>query len=281
MKVDTGEVSHPGSPVNGLPQIPTEIIGGAQVAALSRRETAERMVDAALRAKGRKVPATVCSSVNGQVISELYTKANRREIAEQLARVYIVSVDGQPLVFASKLLGARGVQERAATTDLFHDVAEIAVEKGLTFYMLGASAEENKLAVDNARRQHPGLSIIGSRDGYFSTLSEEQAVVDELNRLKPDFVWVSMGFPRELEFCNRWCAELTNVGVMKTSGGLFNFLSGTRSRAPNWMQAAGLEWAYRLYLEPRRLFVRYAASNIVATWLLLTKTERYSSRQSA
>ena len=63
---------------------------------------------------------------------------------------------------------------------------------------------------------------------------------------------------------------------MKTSGGLFNFLSGAHRRAPQWMQSAGLEWAHRLYLEPRRLLVRYATTNLIATWALLSKTRHTS-----
>jgi N-acetylglucosaminyldiphosphoundecaprenol N-acetyl-beta-D-mannosaminyltransferase len=66
--------------------------------------------------------------------------------------------------------------------------------------------------------------------------------------------------------------RLTGVGVIKTSGGLFDFLSGERSRAPAWMQAAGLEWLYRMLLEPRRLLVRYAVTNPHAAYLLLTRS---------
>ena len=66
--------------------------------------------------------------------------------------------------------------------------------------------------------------------------------------------------------------RLTGIGVIKTSGGLFDFLSGERSRAPSWMQAAGFEWLYRMLLEPRRLFVRYAVTNPHAAYLLLTRS---------
>ena len=81
-----------------------------------------------------------------------------------------------------------------------------------------------------------------------------------------------MGVPRELDFALRNRDRLNGVKVIKTSGGLFNFLSGTRSRAPRWMQAAGLEWFYRLMLEPRRLLVRYLTTNVHSLFLLLTRT---------
>src|SRR5438034_672648 len=67
-------------------------------------------------------------------------------------------------------------------------------------------------------------------------------------------------------------ADLFNVGVIKTSGGLFNFLSGARARAPRWMQQAGLEWAWRIWLEPRRLFWRYLSTNPRALYLLFNNS---------
>jgi len=274
MLIESNDTGMPGMPFESLPAVPTEIIGGVAVAALTRRETARRLVDVAIARRGSGTPAVVSSSVNGQVLAEMFIGRQRQKMIEQMKQVYIVNADGQPFVFASRLLGGRGVKERCATTDLFHDVAEIAPGEGVTFYMLGASPEENVVAVDNMKRKYPDLRIVGSHHGYLSSPAEEMAVVEEINALKPDIVWIAMGFPRELDFCMRWRHALTNVGVMKTSGGLFNFLSGTNGRAPDWMQSAGLEWAYRMYLEPRRLFVRYATTNFIAAWLLLTKTHR-------
>jgi exopolysaccharide biosynthesis WecB/TagA/CpsF family protein len=72
-------------------------------------------------------------------------------------------------------------------------------------------------------------------------------------------------------------ARLRGVGIIKTSGGLFDFLSGRNRRAPDWMQAAGLEWAFRTYLEPRRLFARYFMTNPHALFLLATQTRRPGS----
>ena len=80
--------------------------------------------------------------------------------------------------------------------------------------------------------------------------------------------------PREQEFVRAHRARLPNVKIIKTSGGLFDFVAGARSRAPLWMQKCGLEWAYRLALEPRRLLVRYLTTNPIALMLLLTQTRR-------
>lgn len=252
--------------------LPTEIIGGVSIATLSRVETARLMVDMALRARGSGLAPCICSSVNGQVLADLYVGRNRHRTQQLLACTHVLSADGQPLVFASRLLGNGALRDRSATTDLFHDVAKLAAAEGASFYMLGASEDENRSAVGSVRARYPGLRIVGRRNGYFASTDEELLAVQEINVLRPDILWVAMGFPRELEFCHRWRQELTNVGVMKTSGGLFNFLSGAHRRAPQWMQSVGLEWAHRLYLEPRRLLVRYATTNVIATWALLSKT---------
>jgi exopolysaccharide biosynthesis WecB/TagA/CpsF family protein len=99
-----------------------------------------------------------------------------------------------------------------------------------------------------------------------------RAKVDEINALAPDYLWVALGVPYEQAFVEEFTRHLSNVGVIKTSGGLFNFLSGSRSRAPQWMQNVGFEWAWRIWLEPRRLFWRYLTTNPRALYLLLKQS---------
>ena len=89
-------------------------------------------------------------------------------------------------------------------------------------------------------------------------------------------MWVALGVPNEQAFVEEFMPSLTNVGVIKTSGGLFNFLSGSRARAPGWMQKIGLEWAWRTWLEPRRLFWRYLTTNPRALYLLLSRNRPFN-----
>ena len=95
----------------------------------------------------------------------------------------------------------------------------------------------------------------------------------EIDGLAPDILWLAMGVPAEQRFVAAHAHEMPHVGMIKTSGGLFNFLSGKNSRAPAWMQDAGLEWLYRMALEPRRLFWRYFVTNPVAIWQMLRHSE--------
>ncbi len=94
-------------------------------------------------------------------------------------------------------------------------------------------------------------------------------MVAEIAALKPDVLWVALGAPREQEFFARHRAALAGVGVVKTSGGLFDFLAGAKRRAPAALQRAGLEWLFRLALEPRRLFMRYLVTNPHALVVML------------
>jgi exopolysaccharide biosynthesis WecB/TagA/CpsF family protein len=181
----------------------------------------------------------------------------------------LIHADGTPLVFASRMRAALPLPERVATTDLFHDVAARAPAVDATFYLLGATDEVIVRAAENVRRMYPRLTVVGHRSGYFSADAESD-VVAEINAARPDILWVGMGAPAEQRFSLRHRARLANVGLIKTSGGLFDFLSGRNSRAPFWMQAMGLEWAYRMALEPRRLAWRYLTTNPHAAYLLLT-----------
>jgi N-acetylglucosaminyldiphosphoundecaprenol N-acetyl-beta-D-mannosaminyltransferase len=205
------------------------------------------------------------TSVNGQVISLC---AWDRRLTEMFQSADSVNADGQPLVFLSRYFCANPLPERVATTDLFPAVAQLAARSGVTFYMLGGSEEVNRKATEASLAQYPGLRILGRRNGYFSR-AEEAAIVAEIAKLKPDVLWLSLGVPLEQHFCMRNLNALRGVGIVKTSGGLFDFLSLAKRRAPLWMQKAGLEWLFRVSQEPQRLFWRYFVTNPHALCLMV------------
>jgi exopolysaccharide biosynthesis WecB/TagA/CpsF family protein len=248
--------------------LPTVIVGGLPIAVVDRVRSAELMIAWALTRRGSGLPPLYSTSANGQVVSIC---AKDPAIRDLFLASPLIHADGMPLVFASRLRCRTALPERVATTDLFHDVARLAVETRASFYLLGGTGEVVRRTEQNVRKLYPDLLIAGARDGYFGPEDEDE-VVAEINAARPDVLWTAMGVPREQAFAVRNLQRLTGVGVIKTSGGLFDFLSGERSRAPGWMQAAGLEWLYRTFLEPRRLFVRYALTNPHAAYLLLTRS---------
>jgi exopolysaccharide biosynthesis WecB/TagA/CpsF family protein len=245
---------------------PIAHIGRLPIDAVDIQETAQAFIHYCLSAEREKAERPVySSSVNGQVISLC---ARDRKLAQMFLSADSLNADGQPLVFLSRYLCAHPLPERVATSDLFPVVARLAAKAGVTFYMLGGSEEVNRKAMEASLAADPSLRIVGRRNGYFSR-AEEPAVVAEIARLKPDVLWVSLGVPLEQQFCLRNLTALRGVGIVKTSGGLFDFLSRAKPRAPAWMQKSGLEWLFRMSLEPQRLFWRYLVTNPHALFVMV------------
>ena len=107
------------------------------------------------------------------------------------------------------------------------------------------------------------------------------AKVAEIDALAPDILWIAPGgAARAGPSCAITVRSCGNVALIKTSGGLFNFLSGSRSRAPAWVQRIGFEWLWRLLQEPRRLFWRYFLTNPHSLYLMLTRSgDRWRTRR--
>jgi N-acetylglucosaminyldiphosphoundecaprenol N-acetyl-beta-D-mannosaminyltransferase len=248
----------------GVPRIS---LGGLRLAVLDIEQTANFMIEMVFPERRLSRPLYL-TSANGEVVARCSTEP----MTGRLFRAAdLINADGQPLVTVSRLKSPTPLPERVATTDLFHVVAQKAQAARLTFYMLGADEKENALAVANVRKMYPDLQIVGRCHGYLKGKAL-QGKVDEINALAPDYLWVALGVPFEQAFVEEFSARLSNVGVIKTSGGLFNFLSGSRTRAPRWMQELGLEWAWRIWLEPRRLFWRYLTTNPRALYLLFNNS---------
>jgi exopolysaccharide biosynthesis WecB/TagA/CpsF family protein len=245
---------------------PIARLGGIPVDAIDIQEAAHAFIDYCRSAERAKATRPIYStSLNGQVISLC---ARDRKLKESILCADSVNADGQPLVLLSRYLCASPLPERVATTDLFPAVARLAAEAGVTFYVLGASEKVNREAVEAALAAYPGLQIVGRRNGYFSR-AEETAVIEEIVKLKPDVLWVSLGVPLEQQFCARNLNALRGVAIVKTAGGLLDFLSLAKPRAPLWMQRIGMEWLFRVCLEPRRLIPRYLMTNPHALFLMV------------
>jgi exopolysaccharide biosynthesis WecB/TagA/CpsF family protein len=235
------------------------------VAALDREQTARLTIRAALARRGTRRGCLFFTTANGQVISLAAANETVRGLFE---KADLISADGMPVVFASRLGPGMRLPERVATTDAFHDAAHYACETGATFYFLGGTEDVSRRAVATARSLYPRLRIVGHRSGYFG-VDDEEMIVEEINRAEPDVLWVGLGVPYQQQFITRNARSLTGVGVAKSCGGLFDFLAGKNRRAPDWMQKSGMEWAYRAAQEPVRLGWRYLTTNPHAAYWLL------------
>jgi len=244
------------------------LIGGIKTACLSRKDLTRMMLVDCLAAREIETPRPkLVFAVNGHAIALAAQDEAFRQVFESAD---IIHADGQAAVFASRLLTGTPLPERSATTDFIHDAARAAAEHGLRFFLFGATEEANQKAAQALVKLYPGLQVVGRRHGYFSPLDEDD-ICDEINITRPDVIWLGLSVPLEYEFAVRNRNRLS-AGWLVTCGGCFNFLSGDYKRAPRWMQAIGLEWLHRLFQEPRRLFWRYAVTNPLAAFLLLTRT---------
>ncbi|WP_246329564.1 WecB/TagA/CpsF family glycosyltransferase [Chthonobacter rhizosphaerae] len=246
---------------------PVRVIGGLPIAVVDRARSAEDLIALAVAARGSDRPPLYVTSANGQVMVEADRDPAFRA---QMMTADAIHADGMPMVFLSRFSGGRPLPERVATTDFIHDVFARSAGPGVRHFLLGATADVIAAAAANLKALYPDAAIVGTHHGYIRP-DEEAAVCAEIVATRPDFLWIGMGVPREQEFVTRNLHRLAGVGVVKTAGGLFDFLSGRRSRAPVWMQSLGLEWLWRALLEPRRLGRRYLETNPAALVLLLTR----------
>jgi N-acetylglucosaminyldiphosphoundecaprenol N-acetyl-beta-D-mannosaminyltransferase len=170
--------------------------------------------------------------------------------------------DGQPLVWAINALG-HSLAGRVYGPELMSRSCTRAASTGQRMYLYGGRNQGAlvQLAL-NLRQRHPGVKIVGGYSPPHRPLSEEEqeAVVEEINHSRADVVWVGIGVPKQ----EKWMASMRSrleAPVLVGVGAAFDFHAGLVPQAPNWIQEAGLEWAYRLAHEPRRLWRRYLRYN--------------------
>lgn len=185
----------------------------------------------------------------------------------------LLLADGQSVVWASRLLG-RSLPERVAGIDLFEALLDLADRDHLRVYLLGARPEVLARVVEVVHQRWPDVVVAGSRDGYF-TDDEAPEVAREIRAARADLLFLGMTTPKKEIFLGTHGPTL-DVPVQHGVGGSFDVLAGVARRAPRSWQRLGMEWAYRLLQEPRRLARRYLVTNTL--FLLLLAEERVRRR---
>lgn len=172
--------------------------------------------------------------------------------------------DGMSAVWA---LGAKGtpVPERVAGVDLMARLLEEAGRRKLRVYYLGAKEEIVSTLARVSAEQHPGLVVAGYRNGYFGP-ADHPAIVEAIREARPHMLFVGMPSPFKENFLERHRARL-DVPVLMGVGGSFDVLAGHIARAPVFMRKIGMEWAWRLLMEPRKMWKRYLTTNSEFLWV--------------
>ena len=181
------------------------------------------------------------------------------EYRELLNSQSIVLPDGAGISTACRLMG----QKMAANlngTDLLPPLCELARKQDYSMFLLGAADGVGARMKTNLETMYPGLNVVGEQHGYFDAETGTDAVIESINALKPNIVLVAFGAPRQEKWIRQHIDQI-DANLLLGVGGLFDFYSGDKKRAPLWMRKNGLEWVYRLYLEPGRLWRRYIVGN--------------------
>jgi len=178
----------------------------------------------------------------------------------------LILADGMSVVWSLALAGLP-LPERVAGVDLMARLLEEAGRHRLRVYFLGARREVVTRLAEQSAQRHPGLVVAGVRDGYF-TQADHPAIVEEIRRAAPDLLFVGMPSPFKETWCERHRAAL-QVPVVMGVGGSFDVLAGFVRRAPRAFQVTGMEWSWRLLMEPRKMWKRYLLTNTEFIWLAL------------
>ena len=205
---------------------------------------------------------------NTQIVTLHRHDAAFREI---LGAFDFILPDGMPLVWCLNRAGA-GLRDRVYGPTFTRKFLETA-PAGFTHYLLGGSEQCGARLKEIFSERNPNLKFVGSfhgkcgADGLLGGAAE-QRVIEEINRLSPDFIWVGFGTPKQQAWAKQH-KHLIKRGVILTVGFAFDANAGLKPDAPPWMQRAGLTWVYRFVTEPRRLGPRYLKWNSLFLFYLL------------
>lgn len=225
---------------------------------IGRLEIDPVTLDEALEAVTVLVNEARGGSVFTPNVDHVVLAQNDARLQEAYARVSLSLVDGMPVLWASRLLGA-SLPEKVSGSDLVEPLVARAAASGWRVYLLGGAPGVATAARDAWCRRHPSLSIVGAEGPQIDMdldPSTRRDVVERARAARPDLVLVALGNPKQEHWIHE-NRELLRPAVLVAVGAALDFVAGAVPRAPRWMSDLGLEWLYRLAREPRRLWRRY------------------------
>jgi N-acetylglucosaminyldiphosphoundecaprenol N-acetyl-beta-D-mannosaminyltransferase len=196
-------------------------------------------------------------------VDHLRILSRRPELRAMIGEADLILADGMPLVWASQLQGTP-LPQRVPGSGLVLSLSAALAKIRSSIYLLGGNPGEGDTAAEVLKRLLPELKIAGTMcppNGFESDQLQMKTIRRTLESARPDVVYVCLGFPKQelvIRGLRRYLPATWFLGV----GGSLGMISGNTRRAPAWMQGVGLEWVWRLALEPRRLFRRYIVDDL-------------------
>ena len=175
----------------------------------------------------------------------------------------LILADGMSVVWALRV-ASTPVPERVAGIDLMSRLLVAGASRGLRVFFLGAREEVVRPLADSCATKYPGLVVAGYRNGYFSA-ADHSAVVEQIRESRPHMLFVGMPTPFKQVFLEHYRARM-DVPVLMGVGGSFDVLAGFVARAPSWLRSLGMEWSWRLLMQPRKMWKRYLITNPEFLW---------------
>jgi N-acetylglucosaminyldiphosphoundecaprenol N-acetyl-beta-D-mannosaminyltransferase len=221
---------------------------GARVAALNQRD-----LTAALELFIRQGGKHIVSNLN---LRALYLLDRDQSMRELIATSDLVHIDGMPLIWIAQILGHSVSREHRITyVDWFPMICAQAEASNRRVFYLGSSAKSLALGLQNIQKRFPALNIAGHH-GHLQTPEDQSHVIEMINAFQPHILMVGMGMPLQ----ENWIIKnkaVVHANVFLASGAAMDYVAGVVRTPPRWLGLIGLEWAYRLVCEPRRLWRRY------------------------
>ena len=186
------------------------------------------------------------------------------KIQEKINSFDIKAPDGFPVAKASKIL-YKNNQKRVDGYKVFHETIKNGLNSNLSHYFFGSSEKIVSTMIKKLEEEYSGINIVGYKCPPIMTYEElsEKEFVDNMINQNIDIIWVSLGFPKQEEFIymlkKKYNINSNIVGV----GAVFEWVAGTKIKAPEWIANIGFEWIFRLFQEPKRLFRRYLIDNFL------------------
>ena len=232
--------------------VPRFSVLGVNISALTLDRAAELIEDWVESGKRRYV--NVCTS--GTVL-ECH---DHPQLADIVNGAGMATPDGMPLVWLGRLCGF--TVSRVYGPDLMLSVSDRGCSRGLRHFYYGSTAPVLERLRVRLQQRFPGLEVAGVHAPPFRALTAEEigATAALINAARPDIVWVGLGTPKQDEWVGQF-RSLLDAPVLVAVGAAFDFHAGTLRQAPRWMMRLGLEWLFRLLMEPRRLWRRYLFGN--------------------
>jgi N-acetylglucosaminyldiphosphoundecaprenol N-acetyl-beta-D-mannosaminyltransferase len=238
-------------------------IAGVLIDAYSFDEVVDLSIERALT----KTAPVYIVTPNAQHINNLQQDRLFRDIYN---KAFLAIPDGMSIVWAAKFLGTP-LKGKVSGSNLFEKLCEIGASKPLKIFLLGGRPHAAERAAQVLEDRYPGLNIVDTYCPPYG-FEDDRREIDFINQkildAAPDILFVGLGSPKQ----EKWIAanyQHLKVPVSIGVGISFEFIAGMVQRAPKWMQNSGLEWLFRLIVEPRRLWRRYVIGNPRFVFLVL------------